>query len=100
MTLAEKIEAVLNYNGLLNQIDQTIEEMAELTQALSKFKRLFNNRKSLPEGYDPVENVENIYEELADVQCMIYQMSIPFEDDLREQRIEDKLDRILERINR
>ena len=97
MTLAEKIRKVYESNGLINQIDQTIEEASELILALSKYKRFCINPNSLSEEYDVATNIENICEELADIQCMIWQMSIPFKDDFRNQRIEEKLNRVMER---
>ncbi len=100
MTLEEKIREVYESNGLINQIDQTIEEASELILALSKYKRFCINPNSLSEEYDVATNIENICEELADIQCMIWQMSIPFKDDFRDQRIEAKLDRILERLEK
>jgi len=60
MTNIEKI--ALHY-GFASQSRQTIEEMAELTVALSKMHREYSKK-----------NLDNIIEELADVQIMIEQM--------------------------
>lgn len=60
-------EAV-NLWGKESQIMMTIEEMAELTQALSKYKR--HRDKA----------IANVLEELADVRIMIDQLVIIFDD--------------------
>ena len=48
-----------------SQFDQMIEEMAELTVALNKFKRAKHFVAQKKEGV-----LENIYEELADVKVL------------------------------
>lgn len=63
--------------GLKTQIDIAIEEMAELTQALSKFKR----------GKE-----HNVEEEIADVKIMLKQLELKFDkqkiDKIEKQKIE------------
>ena len=57
------------------QFDQLVEEMAELTLAISKYKRQFND--SLLE--EQKKNVmENLYVEIADVKLMIEEMEFMF----------------------
>lgn len=51
----------INKFGAYQQLDMLIEEMAELTQAISKFKR------------DKIHNVE---EEVADVEIMLEQLRL------------------------
>lgn len=53
--------------GSRNQILKTVEELAELSQALIKFT-LYNEKI----------NIDNIYEEIADVEIMISQLKIIF----------------------
>lgn len=57
------IEKIALHYGFDSQSRQTIEEMAELTVALSKMHREYSK-----------DNLDNIIEELADVQIMIEQM--------------------------
>lgn len=51
----------INKFGAYHQLDMLIEEMAELTQSISKFKR------------DKIHNVE---EEVADVEIMLEQLRL------------------------
>jgi len=55
--IEQYIQKIANYYGLDNQTDKTIEECAELIQALAK-----------------LESRENTIEEIADVQIMLKQM--------------------------
>lgn len=70
-------ENAIDKFGLKAQIDIAIEEMAELTQALSKFKR----------GKE-----HNVEEEIADVKIMIKQLELKFDkqkiDKIEKQKIE------------
>ena len=61
--------------GETAQLDQMIEEMAELTLAISKYKRQFND--SLLD-YQKVGVMENLYTEIADVKLMIEEMEFMF----------------------
>lgn len=61
----EIYKEALNTWGLNMQIDMCIEEMAEFTQALIKYKR--------GKG-----DLENIAEEAADVSIMLEQMALAF----------------------
>lgn len=91
-----KIEKIANKYGLYSQFLQTIEEMAELMQAINKFLRI-----SKTEVVDSDSDVyKNIVEELADVQIMICQIRFLLEiDDLEfDGKIEQKLDRQMDRI--
>lgn len=57
------IKMIADYYGPSNQMDQTIEECAELIQAINKYKRNTD-----------VSTKENILEEMADVEIMLEQM--------------------------
>ena len=61
--------------GETAQLDQMVEEMAELTLAISKYKRKFND--SLLD-YQKVGVMENLYIEIADVKLMIEEMEYMF----------------------
>ena len=57
------VERIARHYGFAEQSRQIIEEMAELTIAISKIHRDWND-----------ENYENLVEEMADVQVMLDQM--------------------------
>lgn len=61
--------------GETAQLDQMVEEMAELTLAISKYKRQFND--SLLD-YQKSGVMENLYTEIADVKLMIEEMEYMF----------------------
>lgn len=77
--------------GQSAQLDLVVEEMAELTKAISKLRR------ARP-GPEFRATVENIVEETADVQIMIDQlrMILAFDTTLAE---EEKLQRLAGRLN-
>ena len=74
------------------QIDMCIEEMAELTQALCKYKR--NKRAKRTDN----ENLENVQEEIADVLHCVNQMSFLFGEDAVNTVMEKKLERTLKKL--
>ena len=101
MVLPEKIrekifEVAKSYN-IEDQIDVLIEEMSELTKALLKNRRAQNGHTDTPVGH----TVQNIIEEIADVQIMLFQINYlgDFEDDVID-IMNYKLDRQLERIKK
>ena len=61
--------------GETAQLDQMVEEMAELTLAISKYKRQFND--SLLD-YQKQGVMENLYTEIADVKLVIEEMEFMF----------------------
>lgn len=70
------------------QVNQGIEEMAELIQAVNKFRRK-----------PVIENLENIAEEIVDVEIMLEQYKIIFGATLPVNRIKsNKLQRLAERL--
>ena len=91
----EKIHRIANYYGADSQLDQTIEELAELTVAIRKFKRNRGNNIT-----DKVSLLYNLAGEIADVEIMLEQLKIllPFvEEDVEKIKVE-KLDRQIKRI--
>lgn len=78
MTKEERIkiyDEATNLWGLTAQYDQCIEEMAELTVAINKYKR-----KTLYGEYKENKEIEeNVAEEIADVYICIEQMCHFFE---------------------
>lgn len=72
-----------------NQVIKTLEEIGELTQALSKWLLC---QSSFP----PPELKQNVKEEVADVQIMLDQMQMIFGDTLIEQ--DAKLTRLAGRL--
>ncbi len=81
---------VLNCFGVSTQIDKCIEECAELTKALMKYKSSVTNYKN-------IANCQNdVKEELIDVQIMLEQMFNIFGKD---DKIYDyKVNRLKERV--
>ena len=78
--------ALLHY-GIDNQLFQAVEEMAELTKELSKFRRGEPNRAA-------------VVEELVDVEIMHTQMMLLFDinGDEYTKLMEQKIDRLKKRI--
>lgn len=73
--------------GEVSQLVMTMEETSELTQALSKYLRGYNNQ-------------DNIAEEMADVYIMLRQLEIIFKNEnLVESYIEKKIKRLSERLD-
>lgn len=105
MTREEKITRIARYYGYDSQSRQCIEEMAELTQAISKYwrkdlqlgKHLYNPW----DGYIPEDSEEyhNLVEEIADVEIMLAQMKFFLAAGYAVEKIIDgKLDRQLARM--
>ena len=65
----------LKLKGEESQVTISIEEMAEAIHALSKFKRL---KEGLIERKDAINNIIN---ELSDVQIMVEQLVITFNEE-------------------
>lgn len=82
----------IQHFGETAQIDMAVEEMAELTKALCKVKR------ATP-GAATTAAIANVIEEIADVQIMLDQLRLIFARSTDEVE-EDKLRRLLSRINR
>lgn len=69
--------------GYVAQFDQTVEEMAELTQAICKYKRQLSGEYS-----DRKDIIDNMLEEIADVYMCIEFLQIL----LGEQKFNEVLD--------
>lgn len=83
-----------NYGGYAQSI-QTVEEMAELTQALTKFWRYKGDTQSIINGLK-----EHVLEELADVKIMLDQIEYLFVGEKPVAKfIEEKTERQLKRIS-
>lgn len=80
----------LKLKGEVSQIDITLEELAEMMQALIKYKRCNDE-------YEKVKIVENIAEEIADVQIMLNQMKENFQF---EKLVEEYYDRKMTRLGK
>lgn len=93
--MCEKMIEIAKHYGLEVQMRQTIEEMAELTKAISKYFRL-----SYREPQYVITGVEdNLIEEIADVHLMINQLVylLGVEDEVVD-IMNAKMDRTLDRI--
>lgn len=77
-----------------SQFDQMIEEMAELTVALNKFKRAKNSIAQKKEGV-----LENIYEELADVKMCLEQMEMIFGEQNVSKILDKKFEKFIKQLN-
>jgi len=77
--------------GLGAQFDQMIEEMAELTVALNKYKR----KHLIGHEYEGDNSIEaNLIEELADVTLCLEQLSIMFGEETVQQSVDYKLNKL------
>lgn len=77
-------EAVESY-GSFHQTLKAMEEMGELTTALVKFR-------------DGRAVYEDVVDEIADATIMMFQLSLIFDKDKVEDRINDKLHRLEKRL--
>lgn len=101
----QKIQRIANEYGYDAQSRQCIEEMAELTQAINKFWRKElkcgkNKEITAVKVFDKMlfsKWHDNLVEEMADVQIMLWQMEYLLNADTS-LIIEQKLNRQIERI--
>jgi len=90
----ENIQKIADYYGCDNQTNKTIEECAEVIQALVKLKY---SEEMYEDEYDIAR--KNVIEEMADVQIMLKQMFYLLDCEKEvEKAIEYKINRQLERI--
>lgn len=100
----QKIQKIAQHYGYDTQSRQRIEEMAELTQAINKFWRnqLDCGRKTFPKDDMDMPfltaDYENLVEEIADVQIMLWQLEYLLHTTAIPSIIQQKLDRQIERI--
>lgn len=93
--IRECIREISYHYGYEAQSRQCIEEMAELTQAINKLWRANKNGQSTRKTEE--ECLDNLIEELADVQIMIWQIECLIGCDIA-QAIENKVKRTMERM--
>ena len=65
-----RIKEIADHFGLDTQLDQLTEEMGELLQAISKYRRHNGEGQPLRSAYNP----DNLAEELADVSLVLEQV--------------------------
>ncbi len=91
--MRNKIKKITDYYGIESQARQTMEECAELIQAMNKHLRISGKNRSTNEE---TAAIMSIAEEIADVQIMIYQMIEHFQFEKEAAKIiESKIDRTL-----
>jgi len=88
MTYDEILNSAINTFGIDHQYNLAIEEASELIKALCKYRRYQNN-------------VEDVLEEIADMQIMLDQLRIIFNDSAKDAQ-EKKIQRLagLLRVNK
>lgn len=91
----QKIQKIASHYGYDAQSRQCIEEMAELTQAINKYWR----KKGNGQPTDKKGCFDNLVEEIADVQIMLWQLKYLLNADTSI-IIQQKLDRQMERMER
>lgn len=99
--MQDKIKKIAEHYGIENQSIQLMEEMAELTIALNKYRRSSKiEHQTISESIDEQFIVEQIKEEIVDVEIVLSQLKYLFncsDDDLviwKEHKIERQLERI------
>ena len=85
-------QAIETY-GTQAQCDVAIEEMAELTKAIMKIRRVANDYEKTPAALD------NLLEEIADVDIMVDQLKIMWGPKQVEEYRRKKLERLERRLN-
>lgn len=97
MEIAEKIKIIAEHYGYEAQSRQCIEEMAELMQSINKLWRSIGHGQLTEKSFK--ECLENLTEEMADVQIMLWQIEYLLSaENMIEEMIEKKLNRQLKRI--
>ena len=89
--MKQLLERVITANGMNKQLDIAIEELSELIQAICKIKRY---------GYTDEECYFNLAEEMADVEIVLVELKLMFnnEDNVKEWK-GYQLDRLEKRLN-
>lgn len=90
--MKQLLERVITANGMNKQLDIAIEELSELIQAICKLKRY---------GYTDEECYFNLAEEMADVEIVLAELKLMFdnEDNVKEWK-GYQLDRLEKRLNK
>ena len=103
MTAKETMQLAIDSYGRVNQVIKTVEELSELSQALCKSLIRLNYTKekiSLEDDSKSVDNVDNIFEEMADVEIMLEQCKMMFQCDKKVNKWKQKkIERLARRIN-
>ena len=99
--MQDKIKKIAEYYGIENQSIQLMEEMAELTIALNKYRRSSKvEHQTISESIDEQFIIEQIIEEICDVEIVLEQIKYLLNhssDDLavwKQRKIERQLERI------
>lgn len=89
--MKQLLERVITANGTSTQLDVAVEECSELIQAICKIKRY---------GYTDEDCYFNLAEEMADVEIILAELKLLFdnEGDVKEWK-NYKLDRLEKRLN-
>ena len=89
--MKQLLERVITSNGMNKQLDAAIEELSELIQAICKLKRY---------GYTDEECYFNLAEEMADVEIVLAELKLMFDNEDNVKNWKDyKLDRLEKRLN-
>ncbi|MDR0975597.1 MAG: hypothetical protein LBM01_01395 [Christensenellaceae bacterium] len=93
----KEYEKMVEVWGEESQIDMALEEMAELTQALCKYKRIKKNYFGDADvnAEKAKKNADNINEEIADVINMVAQLRIMFDTEKIDEIRKEKIDRTM-----
>ena len=99
--MQDKINKIAEHYGIENQSIQLMEEMAELTIALNKYRRSSKiEHQTISESIDEQFIIEQIIEEICDVEIVLEQIKYLLNhssDDLavwKQRKIERQLERI------
>ncbi len=102
MTAKETMQLAIDSYGRVNQVIKTVEELSELSQALCKSLIRLNYTKekiSLEDDSKSVDNVDNIFEEMADVEIMLEQCKMMFQCDKKVNKWkQEKIERLERRL--
>ena len=99
--MRDKLKIIAEHYGIENQSIQLMEEMAELTIALNKYRRSSKvEHQTISESIDEQFIIEQIIEEICDVEIVLEQIKYLLNhssDDLavwKQRKIERQLERI------
>ena len=102
MTAKETMQLAIDSYGRVNQVIKTVEELSELSQALCKSLIRLNYTKekiSLEDDSKSVDNVDNIFEEMADFEIMLEQCKMMFQCDKKVNKWKQKkIERLEKRL--
>lgn len=101
--MQDKLKIIAEHYGIENQSIQLMEEMAELTIALNKYRRSSKiEHQTISESIDEQFIIEQIKEEIVDVEIVLSQLKYLLNCSDYDLEIwkEHKLDRQLERMKK